>query len=169
MLVVVTVTILIIISVGIFMVYRPIPTTESEKPGPIPKKVSQVQDCKGKWGPWSECSSSCGMHGADNSNRLGTQKREWIVTTPANNGGKACVYDIEKDGYRSCKGAKGYWGPWSQFSPATAKNGCVRSRTRKMIITDLGDMPSNYVCPREIEKRHCPMTRSYPPRCIQCG
>ena len=120
MLVVVTVTILIIISVGIFMMYRPRPTTESdavvgigtesesEKPGPTPKKVVQIQ---------------------------------------------------------GCKGAKGYWGPWSEFSPATVENDCVRNRTRKMIITDLGDMPC---VRREFEERRCGMTRRNPPSCRQC-
>jgi len=160
MLVVVIVTILIIISVGIFMVYRPRPTTESEKLvvtetikppmrspgrrkfpkhwGPEPEnqkrdnrelpggygfgsttlalwimknmaadneseKTEQPVDCVGKWGEWSPCSAgSTECEGGIPP--VGTQKRNWITLKKAKNGGKACVYDINKDGFKACKG-----------------------------------------------------------------
>ena len=41
--------------------------------------------------------------------RTGTQKRNYIVTKPAKNGGKACVYNINKDGFRACKSSAGKW------------------------------------------------------------
>jgi len=66
--------------------------TEPE-PAPVPKKPDPI-DCVGKWGEWSACSAKCGD---------GTQRRDWITLRKDENGGKACVYDINKDGYKACK------------------------------------------------------------------
>lgn len=89
-------------------------------------------DCVGKWGPWSSCSATCNLTGEDS---VGTQKRDWITLRKAENGGKACVYDINKDGYKKCKGSSGSWTGWS---------GCSRrcgtgSSTRKFIVKTKGD------------------------------
>jgi len=89
-------------------------------------------DCVGKWGPWSSCSAGCGEDGKQSD---GSQKRDWITLRKAENGGKACVYDVNKDGFKACKGSTGSWTGWS---------GCSRrcgtgSSTRKFIVKTKGD------------------------------
>ena len=89
-------------------------------------------DCVGKWGPWSKCSAGCSEDGKQPE---GSQKRDWITLRKAENGGKACVYDVNKDGFKVCKGSTGSWTGWS---------GCSRrcgtgSSTRKFIVKTKGD------------------------------
>ena len=67
------------------------------------EKTEQPVDCVGKWGKWSTCSAgSTECEGGIPP--VGTQKRNWITLKKAKNGGKACVYDINKDGFKACKG-----------------------------------------------------------------
>ena len=66
-------------------------------------------DCVGKWGEWSPCSVGsieCELNsdGEGGIPPIGVQKRNWITLKKAKNGGKACVYDINKDGFKACKG-----------------------------------------------------------------
>ena len=63
----------------------------------------------GKWGDWSPCTVSCGDKNGYDVQRTGIQKRNYIVTKPAKNGGKVCVYNINKDGFRACKSSAGKW------------------------------------------------------------
>ena len=67
------------------------------------EKTEQPVDCVGKWGEWSTCTAgSTECEGGIPP--VGTQKRKWITITEAQNGGKACVYDNNKDGFKACKG-----------------------------------------------------------------
>ena len=106
----------------------PAPAPISElKPEPEPEPI----DCVGKWGQWSQCSAGCNR---ENKDTVGTQKRNWITLRKAENGGKACVYDVNKDGAKECKGTKGYWTGWSGCAreyrmPRQEKCSCVKTRT----------------------------------------
>ena len=114
-------------------------TTEQAKKGTkhrydfgTKKWTLEPVDCVGKWGPWSKCSAGCSEDGKQPD---GSQKRDWITLRKAENGGKACVYDINKDGFKVCKGSTGSWTGWS---------GCSRrcgtgSSTRKFIVKTKGD------------------------------
>lgn len=121
-------------------------------------------DCVGKWGPWSSCSATCNLTGEDS---VGTQKRDWIILRKAENGGKACVYDINKDGYKKCKGSSGSWTGWS---------GCSRrcgtgSSTRKFIVKTKGD-DGGSTCPGgangKTESKKC-NTHGCPARFVHKG
>ena len=59
----------------------------------------QSVDCIGKWSEWSPCSVGCGTKG---ESQEGQTKRKWITIRKAENGGKACVYDLNKDGFKKC-------------------------------------------------------------------
>jgi len=59
----------------------------------------QSVDCIGKWSEWSSCSVGCGKKG---ESQEGQTKRKWITIRKAENGGKACVYDLNKDGFKKC-------------------------------------------------------------------
>ena len=105
------------------------PTSPVVKP---PLQAMIPVDCVGKWGPWSKCSAGCSE---DDKQPDGSQKRDWITLRKAENGGKACVYDVNKDGFKVCKGSTGSWTGWS---------GCSRrcgtgSSTRKFIVKTKGD------------------------------
>ena len=102
-------------------------------------------DCVGKWGPWSSCSAGCNTN---NKDTVGTQKRDWITLRKAENGGKACVYDVNKDGAKECKGTKGYWTGWSECAreyraPRQGKCSCVKTRTFVQVS------PSSFGCPQK--------------------
>lgn len=102
-------------------------------------------DCVGKWGPWSSCSAGCNTN---NKDTVGTQKRDWITLRKAENGGKACVYDVNKDGAKECKGTKGYWTGWSGCAreyrmPRQGKCSCVKTRTFVQVS------PSSFGCPQK--------------------
>ena len=99
-------------------------------------------DCVGKWSEWSKCSATCNLTGQDSD---GTQKRDWITLRKAENGGKACVYDINKDGYKKCKGSSGSWTGWSKCHysdegkrPRYERN-CSGKQNRKFIVKTKGD------------------------------
>ena len=77
-------------------------------PAPAPAAPEPI-NCEGKWGDWSPCTVSCGDKSGYDVQRTGIQKRKYIVTKPAKNGGKACVYNIDKDGFRACKSSSGKW------------------------------------------------------------
>ena len=78
--------------------------TEPEPvPVPTPNNREPI-NCEGKWGPWSLCSAGSTECGEGGIPPIGVQKRDWITITKAQNGGKACVYDINKDGAKTCKG-----------------------------------------------------------------
>ena len=78
--------------------------TEPEPvPVPTPNNREPI-NCEGKWGPWSLCSAGSTECGEDGIPPNGVQKRDWITITKAQNGGKACVYDINKDGAKTCRG-----------------------------------------------------------------
>ena len=121
-------------------------------------------DCVGKWGEWSKCSATCNLNGQDSD---GTQKRDWITLRKAENGGKACVYDINKDGFKVCKGSTGSWTGWS---------GCSRrcgtgSSTRKFIVKTKGD-DGGSTCPGgangKTESKRC-NTHGCPARFVHKG
>lgn len=83
-------------------------TTEQAKKGTkhrydfgTKKWTLEPVDCVGKWGEWSACSTGCVEEGKNNE---GQKKRDWITLRKAENGGKACVYDLNKDGFKTCKG-----------------------------------------------------------------
>jgi len=102
-------------------------------------------DCVGKWGPWSSCSAGCNTN---NKDTVGTQKRDWITLRKAEKGGKACVYDVNKDGAKECKGTKGYWTGWSECAreyraPRQGKCSCVKTRTFVQVS------PSSFGCPQK--------------------
>ena len=100
-------------------------------------------DCVGKWSEWSQCSVTCNLTGEDS---VGTQKRDWITLRKAENGGKACVYDINKDGFKVCKGSSGSWTGWDgkcHYSdegkrPRYERN-CSGTQNRKFIVKTKGD------------------------------
>jgi len=121
-------------------------------------------DCVGKWGPWSKCSAGCSEDGKQPD---GSQKRDWITLRKAENGGKACVYDVNKDGFKVCKGSTGSWTGWS---------GCSRrcgtgSSTRKFIVKTKGDGDGS-TCPGgangKTESKRC-NTHGCPPRFTHPG
>jgi len=86
-------------------------------------------DCVGKWGLWSKCSAGCNMQ---NKDTVGIQKRDWITLRKAENGGKACVYDLDKDGFKECKGGRGYWNDWGPCvgSRRPVNGKCPNTKTR---------------------------------------
>ena len=100
-------------------------------------------DCVGKWGPWSKCSAGCSEDGS--GSKTGTQKRDWITLRKAENGGKACVYDVNKDGFKVCKGSAGSWTGWGKCHygdegkrPRYNRN-CSGKQNRKFIVKTKGD------------------------------
>jgi hypothetical protein len=102
-------------------------------------------DCVGKWGLWSKCSAGCNMQ---NKDTVGIQKRDWITLRKAENGGKACVYDLDKDGFKECKGTKGYWTEWSGCAreyrvPRQGICSCIKTRTFVQVS------PSTFGCPHK--------------------
>ena len=99
-------------------------------------------DCVGKLSEWSQCSVTCNLTGEDS---VGTQKRDWITLRKAENGGKACVYDINKDGFKVCKGSTGSWTGWGKchyghegIRPRYNRN-CSGTQNRKFIVKTKGD------------------------------
>ena len=100
-------------------------------------------DCVGKWSEWSQCSAGCSEDGKQPD---GSQKRDWITLRKAENGGKACVYDINKDGFKVCKGSSGSWTGWDgkcHYSdegkrPRYERN-CSGTQNRKFIVKTKGD------------------------------
>ena len=80
------------------------PQTTEEVNETEPEPAPEPINCEGKWGPWSLCSAGSTECGEDGIPPFGVQRREWITITEAQNGGKACVYDIKKDGAKACKG-----------------------------------------------------------------
>ena len=107
-------------------------------------------DCVGKWGPWSKCSAGCGKDGKQPE---GSQKRDWITLRKAENGGKACVYDINKDGFKVCKGSTGSWTGWSKCHygdegkrPRYDRN-CSGKQSRKFIVKTKGYYDGGSTCP----------------------
>ena len=120
-------------------------------------------DCVGKWGPWSQCSAGCNK---ENKDTVGTQKRNWITLRKAENGGKACVYDVNKDGAKECKGTKGYWTEWSGCAPEyrrrrQGKCSCIKTRTFVQVS------PSTSGCPQK-ETVKCGISRYHPRRGCYC-
>ena len=146
-------------------------TTEQAKKGTkhrydfgTKKWTLEPVDCVGKWGEWSACSTGCVEEGKNNE---GQKKRDWITLRKAENGGKACVYDVNKDGFKVCKGSTGSWTGWS---------GCSRrcgtgSSTRKFIVKTKGDGDGS-TCPGgangKTESKRC-NTHGCPPRFIHPG
>jgi hypothetical protein len=80
------------------------PQTTEEVNETEPEPAPEPINCEGKWGPWSLCTAGSTECGEDGIPPFGVQRREWITITEAQNGGKACVYDIKKDGAKACKG-----------------------------------------------------------------
>jgi hypothetical protein len=79
------------------------PQTTEEVNETEPEPAPEPINCVGKWGEWSPCSvGSIECEGGIPP--VGIQKRDWITLIKAENGGKACVYDIKKDGAKACKG-----------------------------------------------------------------
>ena len=121
-------------------------------------------DCVGKWGPWSKCSAGCSE---DVKQPDGSQKRDWITLRKAENGGKACVYDINKDGFKVCKGSIGSWTGWSRCSRRCGTG----TSTRKFIVKTKGD-DGGSTCPGgangKTGSRKC-NTHGCPPRFTHPG
>ena len=95
-------------------------------------------DCVGKWGPWSKCSAGCSEDGKQPD---GSQKRDWITLRKAENGGKACVYDVNKDGFKVCKGSIGKWSGCKKTDPNDCKG------KMSFIVTDKGE-DEGKTCPK---------------------
>jgi len=95
-------------------------------------------DCVGKWGEWSACSTGCVEEGKNNE---GQKKRDWITLRKAENGGKACVYDVNKDGFKVCKGSIGKWSGCKKTDPYDCKG------KMSFIVTDKGE-DEGKTCPK---------------------
>ena len=103
-------------------------------------------DCVGKWGEWSQCSASCVTDGS--GSKTGTQKRDWITLRKAENGGKACVYDLNKDGAKECKTSVGTWTSWSGCQRDRDK--CSGFKYKKFELTEEGS-DGGLDCPRGLD------------------
>lgn len=103
-------------------------------------------DCVGKWGEWSQCSASCVTDGS--GSKTGTQKRDWITLRKAENGGKACVYDLNKDGAKECKTSVGTWTSWSGCQRDMMK--CSGFKYKKFELTEEGS-DEGLDCPRGLD------------------
>ena len=103
-------------------------------------------DCVGKWSEWSQCSASCVTDGS--GSKTGTQKRDWITLRKAENGGKACVYDLNKDGAKECKTSVGTWTSWSGCQRDTMK--CEGFKYNKFDLTEEGS-DGGLDCPRGLD------------------
>ena len=103
-------------------------------------------DCVGKWGEWSKCSASCVTDGS--GSKTGTQKRDWITLRKAENGGKACVYDLNKDGAKECKTSVGTWTSWSGCQRDMMK--CSGFKYKKFELTEEGS-DGGLDCPRGLD------------------
>jgi hypothetical protein len=103
-------------------------------------------DCVGKWSEWSKCSASCVTDGS--GSKTGTQKRDWITLRKAENGGKACVYDLNKDGAKECKTSAGTWTSWSGCQRDPMK--CKGFKYKKFELTEEGS-DGGLGCPRGLD------------------
>ena len=120
-------------------------TTEQAKKGTkhrydfgTKKWTLEPVDCVGKWGEWSACSTGCVEEGKNNE---GQKKRDWITLRKAENGGKACVYDVNKDGFKVCKGSIGKWSGCKKTDPYDCKG------KMSFIVTDKGE-DEGKTCPK---------------------
>jgi hypothetical protein len=99
-------------------------------------------DCVGSWSDWS----SCGAY------TTGSQRRTYVISQPAINGGKACPI---REGETETKGCPinciGSWSDWSECS------GCSGTKTRKYTIRQPA-MHGGTACPANdgaIESQNC--------------
>jgi len=88
---------------------------------PVPAPVAtELIDCAGSWGDWSECSETCGG---------GTKSRKYSVNTPAENGGEECPKEDGENENESCNtqgcpvDCVGSWGYWSECSKKYGNDG----------------------------------------------
>lgn len=99
-------------------------------------------DCVGNWSDWS----SCGAY------TPGSQRRTYVISQPASNGGKACYV---RDGEIETKGCTvhciGSWSNWSECS------GCSGTQTRRYTVSQAA-IGGGMTCPATdgtIETQNC--------------
>jgi hypothetical protein len=124
-----------------------------------PTETTKEQDCNTKccpvdcevsnFGPWGQCSTSCGG---------GIQTRSSVVITPPSCGGRACPYLVEQQPCNTdrcvCQVSD-----WSEFTPCSAKcGGGTQTATRTITGTGYGcPDPSDTIMTQSCNTQACPI------------